>query len=105
MNLLKRIFAKFMIVATAAVLIAPCALAADATSNLPFTEIGDYGNWMNVDNILQFDSAIETDMKNFQPQSTQLVDDYVPIVAKAGLAMMNGLSMISDMLDSSLVRF
>lgn len=105
MNLLKRIFAKFMIVATAAMLIAPCALAADATSNLPFTEIGDYGNWMTVDNILQFDSAIETDMKNFQPQPTQLVDDYVPIVAKAGLAMMNGLSMISDMLDSSLVRF
>ena len=103
MRLLNKIFTKIITAFVACVIVMPSAGA--AVSNLPFTEIGDYGNWMTADNILQFDNAVSEDIKNFQPQANQSVSDYVPIEAKAGLALMNGLSMVSDVLDSSLVRF
>ena len=103
MRLLNKIFTKIITAFVACVIVMPSAGA--AVSNLPFTEIGDYGNWMTADNILQFNNAVSEDIKNFQPQANQSVSDYVPIEAKAGLALMNGLSMVSDVLDSSLVRF
>lgn len=105
MNLIKKIFTKITIIAMAILIIAPGAYA--ATANVPMTEIGDYGDWMTDTNSAEFNMAIGTDMSEFQSefQTTQLVPDYVPIEAKVGIALINALSMIADILDSSLVRF
>ena len=46
------------------------------------------------------------DIEQFQGNaSAQIVDNYVPIEAKIGLAFMNAFSYIAHILDSSLVRF
>ncbi len=52
-------------------------------------------------------SNISTDLKQFAPtaQNIQLVDDFVPIEAKVGLALMHGLSLVGHTLDISLFRF
>lgn len=104
MKILQRIFAKIIVIAIACVFIMP---AIGAESNLPLTEIGDYGNWMTQSNMDEFNTAISDDLKEIQSefQNTQLAPDYVPIEAKIGLALINGISMIADLLDSSLVRF
>lgn len=105
MKILKRIFVKIIMVAIACMFIMPYAIGAE--SNLPLTEIGDYGNWMTDDNMAQFNMAIGTDMVEFQSgfQNAQSVPDYVPIEAKIGLALINAMSVIADILDASLVRF
>lgn len=102
MNRLKRIFTKIIIAVITMVIVMPCATYA-ATSNLPMADVGDYGNWATPDNIDLFKTDITHDMEQFQPEP--IVSDYVPVEAKIGLAMMNGFSMIADVLDSSLVRF
>ena len=102
MNTLKRIFAKIIVAVITMVIVMPCATYA-ATSNLPMADVGDYGNWATPDNIDLFKTDITHDMEQFQPEP--IVSDYVPFEAKIGLAMMNGFSMIADVLDSSLVRF
>ena len=102
MNTLKRIFTKIIIAVITMVIVMPCATYA-ATSNLPMADVGDYGNWATPDNIDLFKTDITHDMEQFQPEP--IVSDYVPFEAKIGLAMMNGFSMIADVLDSSLVRF
>ena len=102
MNRLKRIFTKIIIAVITMVIVMPCATYA-ATSNLPMADVGDYGNWATPDNIDLFKTDITHDMEQFQPEP--IVSDYVPFEAKIGLAMMNGFSMIADVLDSSLVRF
>ena len=86
----------------AMVIILPSATYA-ATSNLPMADVGDYGNWATPDNIDLFKTDITHDMEQFQPEP--IVSDYVPFEAKIGLAMMNGFSIVADVLDSSLVRF
>lgn len=105
MTVLKRIFTKIIIAVTAFMLISPVAFG--AASNLPMSEIGDYGNWMTPENMDAFNTDIAGDMTEFQSefQTKQLLPDYVPIEAKVGLALMNGLSLVADVLDSSLVRF
>ena len=105
MTVLKRIFTKIIIAVTAFMLISPVAFG--AASNLPMSEIGDYGNWMTPENMDAFNTDIAGDMTEFQSefQTKQLLPDYVPIEAKIGLALMNGLSLVADVLDSSLVRF
>lgn len=101
MNTLKRIFAKIIVAVITMVIVMPCATY--AASNLPMADVGDYGNWATPDNIDLFKTDITHDMEQFQPEP--IVSDYVPVEAKIGLAMMNGFSMIADVLDSSLVRF
>lgn len=105
MKYLKHILNKILIAAVAVILIASPTVA--ATTNAPFSEIGDYGNWMTADNLATFNNTIGQDMTEFQSefQATQLVPDYVPIEAKIGFALMQGMSLVADMLDSSLVRF
>lgn len=107
MSLLKSIFTKIIAFAIATMVIMPNALAVTATTNMPAAEIGDYGNWLTPENVAMFNDNISADLSEFQAESraAQLVSDYVPIEAKVGLALMNALSRISDILDSSLVRF
>ena len=101
MNRLKRIFAKIIVAVITMVIVMPCATY--AASNLPMADVGDHGNWATADNIELFKLRMTSDIEQFQPKP--IVSDYVPVEAKIGLAMMNGFSMIADVLDSSLVRF
>ena len=80
---------------------------ANAATNMPLGDIGDNGAWTTQHNLDVFKSEITTDLTQFQSefQANQLVADYVPIEAKAGLAFMNALSLVGDVLDNSLVRF
>ena len=104
-HLIKSFFTK--LIPALMVLVISTSGAVSAQSNLPFTEIGDNGAWMTESNMEQFNQNISSDMIEFQSafQANQLVSDYVPIEAKIGFAMMGALSMIADILDSSLVRF
>lgn len=105
MKKLGRIFSKLLAILVIWIFISPAAIG--ASTNIPFTEIGDNGAWMTEYNIEQFKQSISSDMIEFQTeaQTKQLLPDYVPIEAKIGFAMMDGLSLIADILDSSLVRF
>lgn len=105
MKTLKKIFTTIIAVVIVSLANVHCVNA--AASNVPFTEITDYGDWMNETNMAEFKNAISSDMTEFQSefQAKQLVPDYVPIEAKVGFAMMDGLSLVADVLDSSLVRF
>ena len=105
MKKLKNIFSKFIVVVMAVLVIMP-ATAALAT-NVPMADIGDYGNWATPDNIGLFKTTITHDLETFTSESVnkQLLPDYVPVSARIGLAMMNGFSIVAEVLDSSLVRF
>ncbi len=85
------------------------AAPAFADSNLPGDRerIGDYGAWTTEYNRGAITDQMTRELTDFQAgfQRTQLVDDYVPIEAKAGLAFMSAMSLVGEMLDSSLVRF
>lgn len=77
-----------------------------ASSNLAMPDIGDHGTWATENNRERFISEISTDIDAFQGTfQEQIIDNYVPIEAKAGIAFMNAFSFIADVLDSSLVRF
>lgn len=103
MKLCKWIFSKIIICITACLLIVP----AYSATNLPMAEIGDHGTWATESNIQLFQNNLRNDISTFQSeaQAKQLVKDYVPIEAKVGLAFMNALSLVGDVLDNSLVRF
>lgn len=103
MSFIKKILSKFIVCVTALLILLP----ANAASNLPMAEIGDHGNWLTESNIELFKKDITNDMTYFQSgfQKNQLVKDYVPIEAKVGLAFMNALSMVGDIIDNSLIRF
>lgn len=105
MKKLKNIFSKFIVVVMAVLVIMP-ATAAVATS-VPMADIGDYGNWATPGNIELFKTTITHDLETFTSESVnkQLLPDYVPVSARIGLAMMNGFSIVAEVLDSSLVRF
>ncbi len=103
MKTLRRILSGLFIVITTVGLTAS---AFAATTNMPMGDIGDYGTWATENNRIKFTTEITHDMEQFQGDfQNQLVRDYVPIEAKIGLAFMNALSFIADVLDSSLVRF
>ena len=95
MNRLKRIFAKIIVAVITMVIVMPCATY--AASNLPMADVGDHGSWTTPENIELFKTSITDDMENFRPSIMQLVS--VPIEVKIGLAMMNGFSMVADVLD------
>lgn len=103
MKLCKWIFSKIIICITACLLIVP----AYSATNLPMAEIGDHGTWATEANMQLFQNNLRNDISTFQSeaQAKQLVKDYVPIEAKVGLAFMNALSLVGDVLDNSLVRF
>lgn len=104
MKYLTRIFAKLIIIAMAWMIVVPNAFAA---TNVPMTGIGDYGDWMTQENMEEFYTMLGTDITEFAPkEQTETTENLpVPAEAKVGLALMNGMSAIANILDSSLVRF
>ena len=105
MKKLKNIFAGIMVALGVILCVVPGACL--GATNLPMADVGDHGDWMTTENLAMFQNQIRQDMTQFQSeyQSVQLVPDYVPIEAKIGMAMMNGFSIVAQVLDSSLVRF
>lgn len=83
--------------------------SAFCATNLPSGDIGDYGSWATEYNEIAFvDTLVGTDGDLVQFQDSfqkQLVKDYVPIEARVGIAMMNALTHVAKILDTSLVRF
>lgn len=80
--------------------------AAVASTNLPMGDVDEYGTWTTPHNREMFTKTITGDITEFQSEfQKQLVKDYVPIEARVGLAFMNALSRVGDILDNSLVRF
>ncbi len=106
MKRLKVIFTKLCIAVVAVLMTVGMATA--ATSNLPNQgDVGDYGSWATENNQQLLIDNMSHDMAAIQVSfdQTQMVADYVPIEAKIGLAFMNAMSWIGDVLDKSLVRF
>lgn len=80
------------------------AAPAFGATNVPGTgDIGDHGTWATEHNLESVTNNLTNDLNGFH--SVQLVDNYVPIEAKAGLAFINAMSMVGEILDTSLVRF
>lgn len=103
MSFIKKILSKIIVCVTALLILLP----ANAASNLPMSEIGDQGTWLTESNAELFKTKLTNDIDYFQSgfQNYQLVKDYVPIEAKVGLAFMNALSLVGDVIDNSLIRF
>ena len=79
-----------------------------ATTNLPDQgDVGDYGSWATPNNRDLLIDDLQHDMSMIQDafNQNQMVADYVPIEAKIGLAFMNAMSWVGNVLDNSLVRF
>lgn len=79
-----------------------------ATTNLPTqVDVGDYGSWATDNNQALIVGNLQGDISALQDafNRNQMVADYVPIEAKIGLAFMNAMSWVGQVLDNSLVRF
>lgn len=78
-----------------------------AANNVPYGDIGDYGNWLTTDNVEKFTSDASGDMEKFQDDFQKQIQKpaFVPIEAKIGLSFMRALSSIDYILQISLVRF
>ena len=103
LRIAKRFLSKFIMCVCA---IAVFATPVYAESNVPSGDIGEYGTWVTENNQKNFISTTKQDIASFYNNpNVQLVDDYVPIEAKVGMAFIMGLSKIAQVLDNSLVRF
>ena len=81
-------------------------VAFGAVSNLPAADIGDFGTWATENNQKRFTSNLSDDVNQFQKRfQEQVVDNYVPIEAKVGMAFVNAFSLVAHVLDTSFVRF
>lgn len=78
-----------------------------AASNVPSGDVGDYGVWSTEHNRELFINNLTDDITAFQNkfQQKQSVKNYVPVEARVGLSFIGGMSMISNILERSLVRF
>lgn len=78
-----------------------------AASNMPTGDVGNFGVWATDHNRDLFVNNLTDDITAFQSefQNKILVKDYVPIEARVGRAFIGGMSMISNVLERSLVRF
>ena len=78
-----------------------------AAGNMPYGDIGEYGNWITADNMQQYNSDLSGDVENFQQtfQTNLHKTNFVPIEVKIGLVFMKALSAIDTVLQNSLVRF
>ncbi len=70
-----------------------------------FSDIIPETNWATPKNRKDLIDNMSNDFTKFAPNTVQLVDDYVPMEAKIGIAMMNGLTRMGEILDMSLMRF
>lgn len=77
-----------------------------AASNLGTGDIGDYGTWATGTNREMVVGSLTHDIDNFAPNmSKQLVENYVPIEAKVGMAFVNAMSHVANIIDNALARF
>jgi len=78
-----------------------------AAGNMPYGDVGEYGNWLTPDNMEKFNQNISGDMTRFQNKFQANVNstNFVPIETKLGLFFMRALSSIDSVLQNSLVRF
>lgn len=109
MHWLRKFLSKLVIAIALACVSVP---AICATSNLQqsadvgMADVGDFGSWATENNRKLFLNSLTYDLEQFRGTAdSQLVENYVPIEAKIGLAFMNAFSHIAHILDSSLVRF
>ncbi|MBO4625859.1 MAG: hypothetical protein J5679_01100 [Alphaproteobacteria bacterium] len=106
---------KFLSKIIIATTIACCATTSFAATNIPsgpVGEIGDYGTFATEHNKNELvkklvgENGTGGDLRVFQQEfQEQIVHDYVPVEARVGIAMVNGLNEIAKILDSTLVRF
>ena len=82
-------------------------MAAGAYASVPLpVGIGDFGTWATEPARELLIGNMTKDLDEFQSNfQQQLVEDYVPIEAKIGMAFMNAMSMVGKILETSLVRF
>ncbi len=110
MKILRKILYVFIVMISLTGGIAPAwcntsNLSGNAEYGMP--DIGDFGTWATENNRQRFLSNLTYDLDQFRGADArpQLVQDYVPMVAKIGVAFMNAFSHIGHILDMSLVRF
>ena len=103
---------KFLSKTIVAIIIALCVTSSFAATDSIGGNIGDYGSWATEENRniivtkLVGEKGEDGDLVAFQSEfQKQIVGDYVPVEARIGIAMMNGLNQIAKILDTSLVRF
>lgn len=103
MRILK-ILSRFLICILCTVCLCNVSCAAD---NVPSGDIGEYGNWMNAENMDKFKTTTTNDLEKFQSgfETNLKKSDFVPIEAHIGLSFMQALSAIDKVLQSSLIRF
>lgn len=70
-------------------------------------DIGDYGTWMTEHNAAAFTQNLSHDMAAFSGsiQDSYRTPGFVPPEARIGLAFVGAMSLIGEILESSLVRF
>ena len=104
---------KFLSKIIVAIIFACVSTSAFSATNIPsgtVADIGDYGTFLTdhntnvfIDNLVGEKGDLVAFQSEFQKQ--QLVGDYVPVEARVGIAMMNGLNNVAKILDISIVRF
>ena len=101
---IKKIFKQFLI----SILCVFCIYGSSyAAGNAPLGDIGEYGAWINPDNMEKYSETLSTDITQFQDKFEQTVNapGFVPIEVRLGLTLMKSLYAIDDILQISLVRF
>lgn len=105
MKLVRRFLSKILI----AVVCVFVSFVAIAETNISDGNNGEYTTWATPDNINAFSNSLigaDGDLIQFQDSfQKQLVKNYVPVEARIGIAMMNALTHVAKILDTSLVRF
>lgn len=103
---------KFLSKVVVAITFALFSATAMSATNLPggtVSDVGDFGNWATehgrelfIDNLIGEKGDLVEFQSGFQ---RQIVDNYVPVEARVGVAMIGGLNYVAKVLDTSLVRF
>ena len=105
MKYMKRFLSKILVAIVCAVI----SCSAIAETNVPVGDITDYGSWATEHNeaaLVDMLVGENGDLTNIRESfHRQLVRDHVPVEARIGFAMMNGITHIAQILDTSLVRF
>ena len=81
--------------------------ASFAGGNAPMGDVGEYGAWINTDNMTEYKQNVSGDFTQFQQKFETDVQSptFVPIEIRLGLAFMKSLYAIDAVLQISLVRF
>jgi len=99
-----KFFSKLLICVLCALCLSNISFAA---GNVPYGDVGEYGNWLTVDNMEKYNADLSGDVKSFQQtfQTNLHSTNFVPVEVKLGLVFMKALSSIDYVLQISLVRF